>query len=246
MDRFKANRDFMKSKFGKDLMTDQKKQIDQPDLVKEYDEEAYIINLPKANENILKKNNLHQCIEDRATNRVYTDEIITIDELAYLLWASQGVKSIKGDQYATIRTVASAGARHPFETYLAVNRVEGLRKGLYRYLPLEHQLMLVYEEDQIEEKIIEGTLGQKFAGKAAVNFIWTAMPYRTEWRYDSRAHKVMLIDAGHICQNLYLASEALGLGACAIAAYDQELMDKLSQVDGNDEFVVYMAPVGRV
>ena len=106
--------------------------------------------------------------------------------------------------------------------------------------------MLVYEEDQIEEKIIEGTLGQKFAGKAAVNFIWTAMPYRTEWRYDSRAHKVMLIDAGHICQNLYLASEALGLGACAIAAYDQELMDKLSQVDGNDEFVVYMAPVGRV
>ena len=56
----------------------------------------------------------------------------------------------------------------------------------------------------------------------------------------------MAIDAGHVCQNLYLACEAVGAGTCAIAAYNQELMDKLIKVNGEDEFVIYLAPVGKI
>lgn len=246
MDRFKMEREFMKSRFKDDVVSDQNKEMKQPALTKEFDEEAIIINLPKANKNILSKKEVHQCINDRQSNRKYIDCLISIDELSYLLWASQGVKEVKGDNYATLRTVPSAGARHPFETYLAVDRVEGLRKGIYRYLPMENQLLFMYEDDEIAEKIQEGTLGQKFAATAAVSFIWTCIPYRGEWRYDYRAHKVMLLDAGHLCQNLYTACEALGLGTCAIASYDQELMDEMTKVDGEDEFVVYMSPVGRV
>jgi SagB-type dehydrogenase family enzyme len=67
-----------------------------------------------------------------------------------------------------------------------------------------------------------------------------------EWRYDIAAHKVIAIDAGHVCQNLYLACEAIGAGTCAVAAYNQTLMDRLLKVDGNDEFAIYMAPVGKV
>jgi SagB-type dehydrogenase family enzyme len=59
-----------------------------------------------------------------------------------------------------------------------------------------------------------------------------------------RAHKVMLLDAGHLCQNLYLACEAIGLGTCAIGAYDQNKIDTFINVDGEDEFVVYLSPVG--
>lgn len=239
-------REFMKSRFKDDVISDQNKEMEQPALTKDFDREGIIINLPKANKNILTKKEVHQCINDRKSNRKYTDCLLSIDELSYLLWASQGVKEIKGDNYATIRTVPSAGARHPFETYLAVDRVEGLRKGVYRYLAMENQLLLLYEEDEIGEKIREGTLGQKFASTAAVSFIWTCIPYRGEWRYDYRAHKVMLLDAGHLCQNLYTACEALGLGTCAIASYDQDLMDEMTGVDGEDEFVVYMSPVGRV
>lgn len=66
-----------------------------------------------------------------------------------------------------------------------------------------------------------------------------------EWRYDRAAHKVIALDAGHVCQNLYLACESLGLGTCAIAAYDQEACDRLLGVDGDDEFTLYLAPVGR-
>lgn len=245
MERFRDNRDFMKSKFKDKVVSDQNREIRQPALTKKIDEEGIIINLPKANKNILIKKEVHDCINDRQSHRIYTDCLLSIDELSYLLWATQGVKEVKGDN-ATIRTVPSAGARHPFETYLAINRVEGLRKGVYRYLPIENELLFMYEEDDIENKIQEGTLGRKTAGNAAVNFIWSCTPYRGEWRYDYRSHKVMLLDAGHVCQNLYTACEALGLGTCAIASYDQELMDNMTMIDGEEEFIIYMAPVGRV
>lgn len=246
MERFKDNRELMKSRFKDNVVTDQDKDLKQPNLTKPFDDTARIINLPKANENILTKKEVHGCINDRRSHREYIDCLISIDELSYLLWATQGVEEIKGDNYATLRPVPSAGARHPFETYLSVNRVEGLQKGIYRYLPLEHQLLFVREEKEIAEKITEGALKQSFAGDAAVNFIWSCMPYRSEWRYDYRSHKVMLLDAGHVGQNLYTACEALGLGTCAIASYDQEIMDKMVEIDGEEEFVVYMAPVGRV
>lgn len=244
--RFKTKRDFMKSNFHEKILSDQMKELEQPPLQKPYKKDSRIITLPKANKNILLKAGLHDCILERQSNREYMKALITIDELSYLLCSTQGVKEIRGDNYATVRTVPSAGARHPFETYLAVNNVEGLQKGLYRYLPIEHELLFLYEEENIKEKIIKGTLGQKFAGTAAVTFIWASIPYRGEWRYDKNSHKVMLIDAGHICQALYMSCEALGLGTCALAAYDQKLMDKLVKADGEDEFVVYMAPVGRV
>ncbi len=72
------------------------------------------------------------------------------------------------------------------------------------------------------------------------------MPYRMEWRYDIAAHKVIAIEAGHVCQNLYLATAAIGAGTCAVAAYNQELMDQLLRVDGKDEFTIYLAPVGKI
>ena len=95
-------------------------------------------------------------------------------------------------------------------------------------------------------KLTEATLGQAFVGQAAVVFIWTTIPYRMEWRYGLAAHKVIALDAGHVCQNLYLACEAIGAGTCAVAAYHQQLMDRLVRVDGQEEFVIYLAPVGKV
>jgi SagB-type dehydrogenase family enzyme len=66
-----------------------------------------------------------------------------------------------------------------------------------------------------------------------------------EWRYGPAAHRVLLLDAGHVCQNLYLSAEALGAGACAIGAYDQLALDSLLRLDGEEEFVLYLAPVGK-
>ena len=113
-------------------------------------------------------------------------------------------------------------------------------------MPLEHKLLFVKEEENLGEKIVEGVNKQKFAGSSAVTFVWACIPYRTEWRYGDRTYKIALLDAGHIGQALYLACETIGLGTCAIASYDQKLIDDLIDVDGEDEFAVYICPVGKV
>ena len=94
--------------------------------------------------------------------------------------------------------------------------------------------------------LVRATLGQRFVAAAPVTLAWTVIPYRMEWRYDIAAHRVIAMDVGHLCQNLYLACAAIGSGTCAIAAYHQEQMDVLLKVDGEDEFTIYLAPVGRI
>jgi SagB-type dehydrogenase family enzyme len=181
----------------------------------------------------------------RQSHRHFVHAPLGIDEFAFLLWATQGVRA-RLHEAAVLRTVPSAGCRHPFETYLAVLNVAGLAPGIYRYLPLDHALVLEQSPDYLPVRISAAVRGQQFAAQAAVTFIWTAIPARTEWRYAEASCKVIALDAGHLCQNLYLACEAIGAGTCAIAAYNQQLCDELVRVDGSEEFVVYLAPVGKV
>ncbi|MDP8203028.1 MAG: SagB/ThcOx family dehydrogenase, partial [Candidatus Tenebribacter mawsonii] len=200
-------------------------------------------------ENITIKNDyLIQNIRNRKSHRQYINEPLTIEELSFLLWASQGIKSVyerNNKSYATFRTVPSAGSRHPFETYLLINNVTGLKKGLYRYLAIEHKLLFLNEIENQNDKIVDATLGQKFISNSAIVFIWSCVAYRGEWRYNIASHKAMLLDAGHVCQNLYLGCEGINVGTCAIAAYDQDKIDAIINVDGIDEFSVYLSPVGK-
>ena len=188
---------------------------------------------------------LTSAIQHRRSHRNFQTESLTVEEVSFLLWATQGIQQ-KINSGTALRTVPSAGCRHALETYLCVLNVAGLKRGIYRYLPIEHQLLFEFDEEQLAEKIVAATLGQSFTGRAPATFIWTAIPYRMEWRYDIAAHKVILLDAGHVCQNLYLACAAIGAGTCAIAAYNQELLDQLLRVDGQDEFAIYLAPVGKI
>lgn len=177
----------------------------------------------------------------RESRRSFSDEALTIGELSYLLWATQGVR--KSGEKASFRTVPSGGARHPFETYIFVNRVEGLEPGLYRYLPFAHALCVERKTREFEAKLDEALLKHHFGG--AVDFVWTAIPYRCEWSYSWESLRLILLDAGHVCAHLYLACEDVGCGTCAVGAYDQDKLDALLGVDGYNEFAVYAAPVGK-
>lgn len=188
---------------------------------------------------------LATAIARRASRRRFRSSPLSLDELAFLLWATQGVRE-RLHEAAVLRTVPSAGCRHPFETYLCVLNVAGLVPGIYRYLPLDHALTKERTPADLAASLTKATHGQSFAGEGAVTFVWTALPARSEWRYAEASYKVIALDAGHVCQNLYLACEAIGAGTCAIAAYRQDLMDQLLGVDGAEEFTVYLAPVGKV
>lgn len=246
MDDLSPLRKLMKSEFGRAdcRVTDQQRGVPPPPVQKPPPSGAPPLALPAPNKHVLKHPDLDTCLRQRCSRRRFRDVPVSLEQLAYLLWACQGVKEVVDDGRCTIRTVPSAGARHPYETYLAVNRVATLEPGLYRYLAVGHQLVHEAAIPGLAGKLTVACLGQRYVGGSAVVFIWSCIPYRCEWRYHILGHRVMLMDAGHLCQNLYLAAEALGLGTCAIGAYDQAAMDALLGLDGQDEYVVYLAPVG--
>lgn len=249
MESAEAYRAFLKGHWWKErdkLETDQAKQQPPPSTQKACSGDATLIDLVTPEHLKLGEMSVREAIKRRESHRRFTQESLTLEELSFLLWATQGVRQLVNGGATTRRTVPSAGSRHPFETYLIVNRVEGLEPGLYRYLPLDHKLCLLSGNPQLADTVGPACRNQPFVGTGAVVFVWTVIPYRSEWRYVVVAPKMIALDAGHLCQNLYLASEAIGAGTCAIGAYDQDQMDDIVGVDGKDEFVIYAAPVGKV
>jgi len=225
--------------------TAQSEGIHPPPAQKPAPPDSLVITLPGRDSWTIPPCDIQSAIADRQSHRRFTTAPLTPDELAFLLWASQGVRKVLHEA-AVLRTVPSAGCRHPFETYLGILRVTGIESGIYRYLPLDNAIIALREGENLPSQLTAAARGQAFAGQAAVTFIWTVIPERTEWRYAEASYKVIALDAGHVCQNLYLACEAIGAGTCAIAAYDQTLLDELVGVDGDQEFSIYLSPVGKI
>ncbi len=224
--------------------SDQEKHLLQPLLEIPADKERPILDLPKPETISVPPCDLRTAIEERHSVRAYAKEPLSIPELAFLLWCTQGVKKVAGS-YATFRTVPSAGARHALETYLLVNNVHGLEPGLYRYLALTHRLQQLDSDPTLHIRIAKACLDQQFIMRCGVVFLWVAVPYRMTWRYSERGYRELHKDAGHVCQNLYLAASAVSCGVCAIAAYDDDAMHTILGIDGVEQFLIYLAAAGK-
>ncbi|MFV0342952.1 MAG: SagB/ThcOx family dehydrogenase [Anaerocolumna sp.] len=250
MERYKEQRNFLKSNFSefKKIKTDKAKGVPQPLAYKPYKAEDKLIKLPEITEDVISNNHVYQCIKERRSTRLYAPDAMSLLELSYLLWATQGVTGVN-KAGMTLRTVPCSGATYTFETYIFAMNITGLDKGVYRYLPLENKLVYLFELDEMEEKVDALTLEQpfvpNFAKKAAAVFAWSTTPYRSEWKFDITAHKKILIDIGHVCQNLYIAGESVDAGTCAIGIYDQQMIDEILGLDGEEEFIIYLAAVGK-
>lgn len=204
-----------------------------------------VIRLPEPDLLPDKSLNFLEMIELRSTIRAYSNDKLTKKELSYLLWCTQGVKMLtpKG---LTKRNVPSAGSRHAFETYLLIQNVEGFECGIYRFLALGHALLpLSFNETDIA-KIYQAFNFDKKVKDGAVVFLWSAVLERMSYKFGKRALRYLLIDAGHICQNLYLAAYSLQLGVCAIGAFDDELLQQGLNLNGREDLVLYTATVGKI
>ena len=185
-----------------------------------------------------------ELIKERTSVRRYSAEPLSLAELSFLLWSTQGVKEVLQGT-TTLRTVPSAGARHAFETVVLATRVSGLDPGLYRYLALDHQLQIHDVGPRPAPRAVAACLGQEFVQTSAAAFVWVAVTRRMTWRYGQRGYRYLHLDAGHVCQNLYLAAGAIGAGACAIAAFDDDAFNTLLGLEPDKEFVIYLATVGK-
>ena len=216
----------------------------QPPLELPYEPTEELISLPDPETLPAYPIDLRRAIDQRTTLRKYQEQSLTLDELSFLLWTTQGVKSVT-NRPVTFRTVPSAGARHAFETFLVINHVEGIKPGLYRYICLEHALLPIKVSDEIAEKVAEACLSQNQVTNSAVTFIWVVVTERMYWRYGERGYRYLHLDAGHVCQNLYLAAEAIESGVCAIAAFDDDELNKVLELDGEKQWAIYCGALGK-
>ena len=251
MNQIENNRKFMQcpSEVGMEK-SDQNKGVPHPIYEREMTGE--FIELPAFDGAVMYPSYL-DLLDQRRSTRVYTDTPVTREQLAFLLWSAQGIQRTRGkNDLATFRPVPSGGARHPFELYVAVRNVEGLEPGFYRYDPTKHvgEKKVTVERlaplfDDYGTRMNDLLKRQKWATKAPILLFVSCIPYRAEWRYQDAAQRVMLIDLGHIGQNVMLSATALGLGSCCIAAYDQKLCDEVFSFNGIDEYTVYVLPIGK-
>lgn len=174
---------------------------------------------------------LEAVVAGRRSVRTYTDETLSLAQVGQLLWAAQGVTDAAGH-----RTAPSAGALYPLELYVV------LPDGLYHYLPAQHQLARLAEEE-LREVVWEAGLRQDALREAPAIFVFTAVYQRTADRYGDRAERYVHMEVGHAAQNLALQAVAMGLGSVPIGAmHDDQVQARLGLPA--DHVPLYLIPVG--
>lgn len=186
---------------------------------------------------------LEDAILKRRSVREYTARPLTQAEVSQLLFAAQGVT---GEMYGTLlRTAPSAGALYPFEVYMVVNNVDGLKKGVYHYSVRDHSVVLIKEGD-FGNSTMNGALRQEMMRDAGVVFALCAVFDRVMSKYGERGYRYAYIEAGHISQNIYLQATSLGLGSVVVGAFVDDDINGVIGVDGEREAVISLHAVGSV
>ncbi len=180
-------------------------------------------------------------LQARRSRRRFAPVPISFEQAASLLWAAQGVTATAGR--LKLRTSPSAGGLYPVETYVVIQNVEQVPAGLY-HLNVRDWSLEELRQGDFSNRVAQAGLGQGFMAQAGLNVVWSSVLRRNMVKYGHRGLRYVLLDAGHVCQNLLLAAEALGLGACAVGAFFDDEFNSLFDLDGQEESVVYSASVG--
>ena len=184
---------------------------------------------------------IEKAIAKRRSERSFSGKIMSLAELSHILYYSSGIT----DKRIGFRAAPSAGATYPIEVYPVTNNVEGLTKGIHRYLVDSHELELIREGD-FRQDMARAALGEQMIMQANVILVLSAIFQRTQRIYRERGRRYILFEAGHIAQNTYLVAASMGLGACAIGAFYDEDFNRLLGLDGREESVLYLVAVGKI
>lgn len=179
-------------------------------------------------------------LEERRSIREYSEELLTLKEVAQLLWAAQGeTEATRG-----FRTAPSAGALYPLEVYVVTKGTkEELEAGVYQYLPDEHKLQQVMTEDKREE-LYQAGLQQSSLREAPVNIVLTGIYERSKDRYGQRGERYTHIEIGHAAQNIYLQAVSLDLGTVMIGAFNEARVQDILDLEAGEK-PLGILPVGR-
>ncbi|MBE9065871.1 SagB/ThcOx family dehydrogenase [Leptolyngbya cf. ectocarpi LEGE 11479] len=205
-------------------------------------EQIALPQVESANASAMTTLNLATAVTNRRSHRRYnTQAQLSLTQLSQLLFLAQGITWDERE----FRTVPSSGALYPLELYPIVHRVEGLQAGLYHHAVQSHGLELIKAGD-LRQPLIKAGLSQDFLGEAQVCFVVSGIFQRTRWKYHERTYRYVLMEAGHLGQNLYLAATALGLGVCGVGAFFDDPLNELLGIEGKEEAALYLVTVGAI
>ncbi|WP_440059345.1 SagB/ThcOx family dehydrogenase [Thermogladius sp. 4427co] len=193
-----------------------------------------IINLPEPD----KTTYFSKLLVARRSIRRFDSRPLNTNIVSQLLWSTYGYTTGRR------RVVPSAGALYPLEIYASVRSggVEGLLPGVYQYVPEEHSLRRTVARD-VSDELYQACLRQRYVKEAPLNIIVIGVPERITAWYGERGIQYMVLEAGHVGQNIYLASVELGLGTVAIGAFEDALLKRILGLP-NEYIPLYVFPVG--
>lgn len=214
----------------------------EPSQLKSYPE-ARRVELPALD----RTGELSEVLLARRTWRRFGERSLSLEEVSGLLgltWGIQRWMHLETGATVPLKTSPSGGARHSIEAYLLATKVEGIRPGTYHYCPETHALADL-DRPVSREGLARFLPAQPgFLDAAAVCFM-TSVFERVQWRYDfARAYRVVLLEAGHLCQTFCLVATSLGLAPFCTAALGDTAIERHLRVDGIGESVLYAAGAG--
>lgn len=193
----------------------------------------------------IRKTFLVNVLKNRRSIRAFSGEPISINDLSYLLLYSSGIVDSGFGPDESKRSYPSAGARYPLEIYpLVINEGEGIKAGLYHYNVKENVLETLLDED-LKAWLLESTGNFKPIIKASVVFIITGVLDRTRVKYGDRGYRYVLMEAGHMSQNLLLLATGLGMANLAVGGYIDSKVTELLNLELVKEVPLYIIAVGR-
>ncbi len=183
---------------------------------------------------------VEQAIDQRRTVRSYKPTMLSLDQLAQLLWSAQGITGNTGGK----RAAPSAGALYPMDVYIVAGQgcVAQMEAGVYHYEPHRHMLSTVAKKD-LRDGMAKAALSQMWIARAPVSLVITAEYNRVGVKYKERGVRYAMIEAGHIGQNLFLQAETLGLKAGIVGAFHDTKLNKILNLPRAHEPLLIM-PVG--
>ena len=182
-----------------------------------------------------------EALQKRKSTRSFSTQPLSKVDLAFLIWAATGIQ--RAEHGYEFRTAPSAGALYPIETYIATNNIQEIEKGIYHY-NIKNHLLEEITLGNFGEKIAHAALDQEMCADAAVVFIWTSIFRRSKWKYQQRAYRYIYLDAGHIAQNLALASASITCGSCQVGAFFDDEVNSILGIDGVEESTICLSAVG--
>lgn len=190
---------------------------------------------------------LDGALRARLSCRAFVDEPVTLPQLATLLWSGYGVHGPvdAGPLELQARTVPSGGGLYPLELHVLARSVDGLDPGVHHYVPTHHGLEAVRDGLVPSRLTTYLFMGQPYAAEAAAVIVLAGVPGRSLWKYGDRGYRYLLMEAGHVAQNINLAAIQLGLGSCNLGGFFDDELAGLLRLDVEEEFPVYAVAVGR-